>query len=47
MNQNPEDDNYDELIKSMEFDKKVEKLSKMLEEQRQEFVAWMTAAYEA
>jgi hypothetical protein len=36
---------YDDLIKSMEFDRKVKKLQEMWEEQRQEDIAWMEAAY--
>ena len=40
-----DDEKYEELLKSMAFDRKVDRLSKVLEERRQEDIAWMEAAY--
>lgn len=40
-------DDYDRLIESMEFDRKVKKLQEIWEEQRQEDIAWMQEAYDS
>ena len=39
------EDRYSKLIIQIEFERKVAKLSKMWEEQRQEDITWMQEAY--